>query len=168
MLQSVEPPELEEPLRLLLRAERIFVFGAGRSGLALQMAAMRLMHLGLQVYVAGETTTPAIGPDDLLLVASASGTSASAVHMADVAVKAGATVLFITASMGSPLAGIASAQIYLPAATNSQFAERASAQYAGSLFEQSVLLVCDALFHLLWKATGCPAEELMKRHANLE
>lgn len=36
---------------------RVFVAGAGRSGLVLRMAAMRLMHLGLTVHVAGDTTT---------------------------------------------------------------------------------------------------------------
>ncbi len=41
-------------------ADRIFVVGAGRSGLVLKTAALRLMHLGLTVQVVGETTAPAI------------------------------------------------------------------------------------------------------------
>lgn len=39
-------------------SDRIFVAGAGRSGLVLRMVAMRLMHLGLNVHVAGDTTPP--------------------------------------------------------------------------------------------------------------
>jgi hypothetical protein len=63
---------------MILAANRVFVVGAGRTGLALKMAAMRLMHLGLVVHVAGEVTSPAIGRCDLLLVASGSGTPAGA------------------------------------------------------------------------------------------
>ena len=54
--------------------ERIFVYGAGRSGLMLKALAMRLMQLGKTVYVVGETITPSIQKGDLLIVASASGT----------------------------------------------------------------------------------------------
>ena len=46
------------------------MLGAGRSALALKMVAMRLRHLGLDAYVAGETISPALGEGDLLLVAS--------------------------------------------------------------------------------------------------
>ncbi|WP_233200560.1 hypothetical protein [Cryobacterium sp. M15] len=35
---------------------RVFVAGAGRSGLVLRMAAMRLMHLGLTVHSTDEPT----------------------------------------------------------------------------------------------------------------
>ena len=58
----------------LQNARRIFVVGAGRSGLALRMSAMRLMHLGFDVHVVGEVTAPAISKGDVLLAASGSGT----------------------------------------------------------------------------------------------
>ena len=60
---------------LVAAAPRVFVLGAGRSGLALRMTAMRLMHLGLDVHVVGEVTTPAIERGDLLVTASGSGTT---------------------------------------------------------------------------------------------
>ena len=168
LLSTLEKDEVKSAVELIAKAERIFTFGAGRSGLALRMAAMRLMHLGLRVHVAGETTAPAIAAGDLLIVASASGTSASAVHAAQVASDAGAKVLAITAGPGSALLSLSSARILLKAATKNQYGERASQQYAGSLFEQGVLLLFDAIFHGMWQAGGVPAEELMKRHANLE
>jgi 6-phospho-3-hexuloisomerase len=79
-LAHVSEVEIAAAQKMILAARRVFVTGAGRSGLALKMAAMRLMHLGLTVHVAGEVTTPAIGQGDLLLVASGSGTTAGAVH----------------------------------------------------------------------------------------
>src|SRR5271166_506950 len=72
-LAAISEPEIAAAQRMIQAANRLFVMGAGRTGLALKMAAMRLMHLGLVVHVAGEVTTPAIGPGDLLLVASRTG-----------------------------------------------------------------------------------------------
>ena len=42
----------------ILRANRIFVSGAGRSGLMARCFAMRLMHAGFTVYVVGDTICP--------------------------------------------------------------------------------------------------------------
>jgi len=44
----------------ILDAKRIYVTGAGRSGLIARAFAMRLLHLGFDVFVVGETVTPAI------------------------------------------------------------------------------------------------------------
>ena len=46
-LASVNAMALREAATVLLKAERISVVGAGRSGLAARMIAMRLMHFGL-------------------------------------------------------------------------------------------------------------------------
>lgn len=152
----------------ILQARRVFVTGGGRSGLALRMHAMRLMHLGLTVHVVGETTTPAIGSGDLLIVASGSGTTAGAVAAAETAVSVDARVVALTTDGGSKLAGIAHRVVVIPAAQKTDHRGTASRQYSGSLFEQALLLVLDATFHTLWKADGTPAEDLWPRHANLE
>nr|WP_229710892.1 6-phospho-3-hexuloisomerase [Sinomonas atrocyanea] len=147
---------------------RVFVAGAGRSGLVLRMAAMRLMHLGMTVHVAGDTTTPAIGSGDLLLVASGSGTTSGVVKAAETAAKAGARIAAFTTNPTSPLAGLADAVVTIPAAQKTDHASSVSAQYAGSLFEQVLFLVTEALFQSLWDNTDAPAEQLWLRHANLE
>jgi 6-phospho-3-hexuloisomerase len=167
-LAAISEAEIDAAQRTILTANRLFVTGAGRSGLALKMAAMRLMHLGLVVHVVGEVTAPAIGPDDLLLVASGSGTTAGAVHAAEVALKAGAQVLVLTTAPASKLAGLAQQVIVIPAAAKQDHGGMKSEQYAGALFEQSVLLVMDAMFQGMWHQRGESAEQLWKRHANLE
>lgn len=167
-LAAVSEPEIAVAQGMILAANRLFVVGAGRTGLALKMAAMRLMHLGLVVHVAGEVTTPAIGPGDLLVVASGSGTTAGPVHAAEVAVKAGARVLALTASPASKLTTLAQGVIVIPAAAKQDHRGAISEQYAGALFEQSTLLVMDAMFQAMWRQSGASAEELWKRHANLE
>ena len=167
-LAAVSEAEIDVAREMILAARRVFVTGAGRSGLALKMAAMRLMHLGLVVHVAGEVTTPAISPGDLLLVASGSGTTAGAVHGAEVARNVRAQVLALTAAPASKLSQLAHGLIVIPAATKQDHGGVRSEQYAGALFEQSVLLVMDALFQVMWRERGESAEQLWKRHANLE
>lgn len=165
---AVDPSQLAEAAGALARAERVFVFGQGRSGIALRGVAMRLMHLGLVTHVVGETTAPAIGAGDVLLIASGSGTTGSIVRAAEKARSVGAGVVVFTASPGTPATVDARAVIVVPAQAKTDHGSAASEQYAGSLFEQSVLLLGDALFHSLWRRTGSAAEELWVRHANLE
>ncbi len=167
-LEAVLATEISEAQIAILRASRIFTAGAGRSGLALKMAAMRLMHLGLTVHVAGEVTTPAIAAGDLLMIASGSGTTAGAIHAAEVAKRAGAKLLAITTASQSPLGILADHLLIVPAATKQEHTGTISQQYAGALFEQCVLLLSDAIFQQLWRERGESAESLWKRHANLE
>jgi 6-phospho-3-hexuloisomerase len=163
-----DPDGLDAVADLVSGAERVFVHGAGRSGLALRMTAMRLMHLGLTVHVVGEVTSPAIGEGDVLLTASGSGTTAGIVSAAEAAVEAGARVAAVTTASSSPLADAASAVVVVPAAEKLDRSGSASAQYAGGLFEQVVVLVGDALFHALWQRSGQSADDMWPRHANLE
>jgi 6-phospho-3-hexuloisomerase len=167
-LGAVHADEIADGQRRILAARRVFLAGAGRSGLALKMAGMRLMHLGLRVHVMGEVTTPAIEQNDLLIVASGSGTTAGMVHAAEVARKVGAEVLALTTARRSKLGEMAQGVIVIPAATKQDHGGAISEQYAGALFEQSVVLVMDAMFQEMWQEGGESAEELWKRHANLE
>ena len=144
---------------------RVFVCGAGRSGLMLRAFAMRLAQMGKTVFVAGETVTPAIGPGDLLVTASASGTTGGVVRNAEIARGAGADLLVLTASPDAPLGRLATCGlVVLPAATKDRAGS--SAQVMGSLFEQALLLFCDTVTARL-TAPGS-AGDLRARHANLE
>lgn len=160
--------QIADIIPFIQNADRIFVVGAGRTGLALKAAAMRLMHLGFTVFVAGETTTPAIRDNDLLIAGSGSGTTGTIVKAAEKAVSIGAKVISISTSGTSPLAKLSDHVAILPAAQKQDHGGAISKQYAGSLFEQSVLLLTDAIIQTLWQMDGTPAEELWQRHANLE
>lgn len=164
----IDEEQLSGLAELLGRTDRVFAAGAGRSGLVLRMAAMRLMHLGLTVHIAGDTTTPAISSGDLLLVASGSGTTSGVVKAAETAKKAGARIAALTTNPDSPLAALADAVVVIPAAQKTDHGSNVSRQYSGSLFEQSLFLATEALFQSLWDNADVPAEELWLRHANLE
>ncbi|MXN89730.1 6-phospho-3-hexuloisomerase [Flavobacterium sp. Sd200] len=166
--QKTDIESLIPLIAYIKQSGRIFILSAGRSGFAMRSFAMRLMHLGLQVYFAGETTTPAIQEGDLLIAASGSGTTGSIVKAAEKAITVKANLVALTTNTQSPLAALAHHVVYIPAAEKEDHGGNRSKQYAGSLFEQFLLLLMDAVFFSLWKLDNTPAEELWKRHANLE
>lgn len=149
-------------------ADHIFITAAGRSGFSMRSATMRLMHLGLNAYFVGETTTPAIQAGDVLIAASGSGTTSSIVKAAEKAKSVGATVVALSTQSQSLLSIIADQLILIPAAEKEDHEGSRSRQYAGSLFEQFLLLLTDAVFQSLWRLEDIPNAELWKRHANLE
>ena len=152
----------EQTAQRICAHARIFVYGAGRSGLMLRAFAMRLAQMGRSVYVVGETTTPAIGAGDLLVLASASGTTHSACYYAETAQKAGAEWFVLTATADSPLTEMRPADVLLPAGSRDR--PGGSAQIMGSLFEQALLIFLDAVVQRI------PADRavMRRRHANLE
>jgi len=168
LASQIEFNQIAAIVPYIQNADRIFIVGAGRTGLALKAAAMRLMHLGFNVFVVGETTTPSIGKGDLLIAGSGSGTTSSIVKAAEKSVSAEAKVVSISTTKESPLAALSNHVAIIPAAQKQDHGGTISQQYAGSLFEQSILILMDAVIQTLWKLDGTPAEELWKRHANLE
>lgn len=137
-----------------------FCTGQGRSGLVAQMAAMRLMHLGHGAHVVGEATAPAITGEDALLIVSASGATPLSVHFAETARAALATVVLVTAAESSPLHRVSDATLEIPAL--------ASTQFGGSLFEQSALLLLDAVALALGADEPRVRRAMHRRHANLQ
>ncbi|ADY52714.1 6-phospho 3-hexuloisomerase [Pseudopedobacter saltans DSM 12145] len=152
----------------LKTSNRIFVKGVGRSGLALSGFAMRLIHLGFHASIVGEISAPAISEGDLLLVASGSGTTHSVIKAAQKAKAEGANVVCYTTDENSELAKISDQTILLPASSKYDYGEKVSKQYAGTLFEQALSLLCDAIFHTLWQQSGQKPQIMFKRHSNLE
>lgn len=155
----------------ILAGGTVFAAGAGRSGLVLRCAAMRLMHMDIPVYLVGEIVTPAVRKGDLLLVASGSGQTASLVGMATKAKQLGARVALITATPDSAIAKLADVVVLVPATTPKADAGAGavqSRQPMGNLFEQTTLLTLDAIIMNLMEETGKTSDVMFKRHANLE
>src|SRR5919109_4098614 len=105
-LQAVFARLDEEPLRALAvavdRAARVVCAGQGRSGLVAAAFAVRLGHLGVDAYVAGEPSQPPVGRGDLLVAFSRSGATVVTCHQAERARAAGAGVAVITARADGP------------------------------------------------------------------
>lgn len=142
------------------RQRRWFCTGQGRSGLVAQMVAMRLMHAGFDSHAVGEPTAPSIAEGDGLVIFSGSGETPVTVHLARLALGFGARILVVTTRADSTLAGLAHAVIEVPTT--------GTAQFGGSLFEQSALLLLDAVV-LELSARDPQAHAVMQaRHANLQ
>jgi 6-phospho-3-hexuloisomerase len=147
--------------------KRIFVYGTGRSGLMLKTFAMRLMQIGRTAYVVGETTTPSVEPGDLLIVASASGTTRSVVDAAASAVKQKVDVVAITGKQDSDLSAIVEPLIRIEVSTKFSTSSN-TVQPLGSLFEQMLLLVFDGtILRMSRRQTGTNSA-MAKRHASIE
>ena len=154
----------------IIDAQTVFVTGAGRSGLAMKSFAMRLMHMGFDTYVVGETVTPSITEKDVLLIGSGSGSTSSLVVSANKADAIGADICLITIDENSPIGKLAEVVLMIPAPSpklDKNLGFR-SVQPMGSLFEQSLLLTLDAIVLLLMGKTGKTPELMFTRHANLE
>lgn len=102
-VEYLDEDVVEEFENEILKAENIFVTGAGRSGLAAKAFAMRLMHLRLSAYVVGETISPAIHENDCIIAISGSGETNTIVSAAKIAQKKGAKVLAVTSYPESTL-----------------------------------------------------------------
>ncbi len=147
--------------RMLPRANRTFVTGAGRSGLVARSFGMRLMHAGLPSFIPGETITPATGENDLLVAISCTGQTGYTDYLASRARQFGAKVVVITADDNSPLAQEADKIILIPV-TAPDIVVRAA------VFEHAASLCLDAVFNVLSERLRLDLDEFRKRHANLE
>ncbi len=155
---------------LILNADEIFCAGAGRSGFQVRGFAMRLMHMGLKSYVVGETCTPNIDENGLLVICSGSGSTKSLVNHAQKAKEVGAKVALITINPESPIAKMADVviEISAPSPKSAKQGDIKSIQPMGSLFEQSEGLVMDAIIMMLMEAKNMDSDTMFGRHANME
>lgn len=169
VLERVDRPAVERSLELIMSAPRIFVVGEGRSGFMAKALAMRLLHLGQTVYVVGETCTPPVCSGDLLIAISGSGTSETPVRVAQKAGRQSATVLVLTTDPQSPLAELSDLLVHVPAATKHRRAgESPSVQPLSSLFDQSLLIVCDAIALQIAQRRQIDNNRAREAHANTE
>jgi len=174
VLRSVPAPALQALEERIAAAPRVYVAGAGRTGLMVRAFAMRLMHLGLDVHVVGEVTAPALRPGDLLLVGSGSGETGSMRVLAQRAKALGGTLAVLTIAPTSTIGRLADVLVRLDAPSPKVVPPpgtppaRASAQPMGSLFEQALLILLDVVVMRLAAARGLSSEGMFARHANLE
>lgn len=181
---GLDKVQISDFFQRLLAAERIYVAGAGRSGLIARAFAMRLLHLGFTVYVVGETVTPALLPGDSLVVFSGSGETHTMATYCRTVKELGGSVCLITASPESTISRIADSVVNLGDLTGyyrgdiSTFEERqmtgkyrsAAAAFAplGTMFETLALIFSDALISALMEAKKEGNPELKGRLTNME
>jgi 6-phospho-3-hexuloisomerase len=181
-LTGLNPVEVEALLSSLEKARKdnskVLIVGAGRSGLVGKAFAMRLMHLGFDVYVLGETITPHVGENDLVLVISGSGKTSGPLNAANMAKKLNAKVIAITSQESSPLAITADQVVDIPGrqdiAKEDEYTSRQlkgqheSLVFMGTMFEDTCMLFLDSVIAELMNRLGVSEEFLWERHATIE
>ncbi|KAB8125726.1 6-phospho-3-hexuloisomerase [Gracilibacillus oryzae] len=160
--------EAEELVNSITNSKKVFVTGAGRSGLMAKSFAMRMMHMGIDAYVVGETVAPTFEEDDILIVASGSGETKTLVPIAEKAKSIGGKVAAVTLSPESTIGNLADVTLKLAGAAKDQGTNNKTIQPMGSLFEQSLLLVFDAIILRFMDKKGLDTTKMYGKHANLE
>lgn len=167
-IDLIDDEEAEKLVEAILSAKKVFVAGSGRSGFMAKSFVMRLMHIGLDPYVVGETVTPNLEPGDVFIVGSGSGETKSLVAMTEKAKSIGAIIIAITINPKSTIGQLANNQISIPAQAKTEGSSGKSLQPMGSLFEQSLLLFYDAVILRIMERKEQDSDKMYGRHANLE
>ncbi len=178
--KAISDDDVENFLAQLLHAKRIYVIGAGRSGLVAKAFAMRLMHLGLAAFVVGETITPALNRDDVMVVFSGSGKTKTVADIAETAREIGAHICLITSNADSRIGKIADCIVIIEHQRDEvdddavefeirqMLGEHKSFAPLGTLFETASIMFADAIISRLMEITKTDENALKNRHANIE
>ncbi len=180
--KNIKEFQFEDFINLLLatynEGRKVLVVGAGRSGLIGRAFAMRLMHLGFNVYVLGDTIVPPLRANDVLVAISGSGRTRLVVTVAEAAKSVNAKVVALTTYINSPLANLADLVVEIPGRTkvsseNDYHLRQLMGIYEplaplGTLFELTAMVLLDALIPELMIRLGKTEEDLRRLHANIE
>jgi len=169
LLSSLSDEAAADLIHKIKRAGSVFCFAQGRSGFVLRCFCMRLMHLGYRVYFCGETITPAIVRDDLLIVLSGSGETPATLAAVRAAKEHHAVTYGILGNLDSAIAALVDTSIHLPGTTKlCRDHEPHSLQMAGSLFEQAAFIFLEALVLNLYQESDKDVGPLSPLHAVIE
>lgn len=177
-LKLLDEKQVEELLNVIVHSNKILIVGQGRSGLVGRAFAMRLMHLGLSVYVVGETITPSIERNDLLFAVSGSGRTSFVVNAATTAKKTGAKVASITSHPDSHLGKLSDHIVVVKGRTKlARSKDYTSNQILGiheplaplgTMFEICCMVFLDSVVAELMNRLSKSEEDMRRRHSVIE
>ena len=154
--------EIKESVGILTSAKKLFVYGVGRSGLAARAFAMRMVQLGIDCYFIGETITPVVSDGDAVLIVSNTGSTMSAIQVANIARRVGAKVISVTGHPASKLAHASNVVLLIQASGGSAQARLAP---LGTLFEAATVLLLDGVVAQVMERLGQTEADMRGRHA---
>jgi len=179
-IEELDPEQVEAFIKLLVEAKKkgykIFVAGMGRSGFVGRAFALRLMNMGFNVYVVGETITPPAREGDILVAVSGSGETLGTITAARAAKEAGARVVAITSHPESELGRMADLVVVVKGRTKiarrkdyiarQMRGEKEPLTPLGTLFENACMVFLDSLIAELMHRLGLTEEDIRKGHSN--
>jgi 6-phospho-3-hexuloisomerase len=177
--EKLSEKEMQDAIEMLIDSKRVFLEGVGRSGMVAKAFAMRLAHLKFEVFVVGETITPAVRDGDLFMAISGSGETTSVVNASISAKKAGAKLLCITSDPESTLGKMSDSILRVRGRTKDDYkrkdyvTEQISGRHEplsplGTLFEDTCMILLDGVIVSLMKRLRKTEEDLARTHSNVE
>lgn len=169
VFRKLDDSAVDRAVDMIARAKTTVVFGGGRERLQIMGFAMRLFHMGLPVAVEGDMTTPPVGEGDLFIVTVGPGEISTALALLDVAKKAGATILVLTAQPQGRAAAYADFVLTIPAQTMADdHGTRVSILPMGSLYEGALFVLFEIMVLRLRDKLKITPEAMRANHTNLE
>jgi 6-phospho-3-hexuloisomerase len=165
ILSVTDKSQAQKLKDLIDDAGRIFVGGAGRSGLVSRFFAMRLVHSGYNVNMVGEIVTPAAKSGDLLVVISGSGGTKTLLPILETAKSKGAKIAVISQKLSSAMADMADLTVQVG---NDDAFPLTKGMPMGSQFELATLLYLEAVIGEIIFDKDLTEEGMRAIHANLE
>lgn len=166
MKRDFDDAKMNLLVETIVSARRVFIYGAGRSGLVGRMFTQRLMHLGFGSYFLGETLTPALESKDALIAISGSGQTTSTLALTQAARKRGAKTVVLTAHPDSPIAKEADMVIHIKGKT--KLTEYESYAPFTTLFDITCLTYLDSLASEIMGRLNLTDEDIGDKHATVE
>jgi 6-phospho-3-hexuloisomerase len=182
--ESIDQNQVECFISEINNAERIYVVGAGRSGFVAKSFGMRLMHIGMNAYVVGETVTPAFHENDMLVAFSGSGKTMSVLEACETTKRIGGSLCLITGTKESEMTKLADCIVYLT--TDDESTRTGSDHFdlrqlrgehrslspsptpLGTVFETSAMVFCDSIVSALIEMKKCSIDEIVHRYSNMQ
>lgn len=169
IMQMIDRAAVDEVSNYAVNAKKVLVVGVGRVLISLKAWVKRWKHLGIDINYVGSETEGAVGPGDVLIVASASGESVFPVQIAKLAKKFGAAVVYIGSNPKSTCGSLADYAVRVPCKTKLGLpGEYRSWQPMSTLFEQVLFVLGDVIAYSIMEKKNLDEQAVSANHANLE
>ena len=170
VFEKIDDNRVNSAIELIVRSQKIVVFAGGREKLQIMGFAMRMFHLGLDISVEGDMTTPPVRNGDLLIVSAGTGYISTALALMEVAKNSCASILMITAQPSGKCSKYADFLLELPAQTmvDDQVEKRSSVLPMGSLYEGALFILFEVMVLRLIDKLNINSNFMRSNHTNLE
>jgi len=180
VFKQLDMGQLKLFLDAIVQAKHIFVHGTGREGISMRGFAMRLAHLGKQVFWLMDDTTIGMHEGDLFILSDGRGDVGIHRRIVSQAAKTGAKIAFLTAlPEGNLPANYGDYVLFVHSTVymgdeedrrNSPIQHDVvpTIQPMGNQYEQHLYLLLDVISILLKDEMGQSYEDMEHRHRNIE
>lgn len=174
--ENKEERGIERLIDLIMYAhrehKRVFVMGEGRSKLAGEAFAMRLRQMAFHAHVIGESTTPRVRTEDIVIVMSGSGeTDTNITRCRIIIATIKAKIVVVTSHRDSTLGRLADICIKLPGRDEVETVEYTERRLVGgpilplrTFFEAITGIFLDSVIEKLMCLTSTDEKAMEERH----